>query len=166
MNVIEEAKSGRAACRGCKEKIAKGELRYGDFDETWESYKWYHLACGAAFNPSGFSEAVGAFEGEIPDLDAVLEAAKKAGRKNTFPRAEVAPSGRSSCMQCEDKIDKGALRVVVEREIEGFGKRPGYLHPGCAAEFVGIEPAALLATLTENSGLTDEQNAELRTAVG
>ena len=163
--MIEEAKSGRAACRGCKEKIAKGELRYGNFKEMWENYEWYHLACGAAFNPSGFKGAVEEFDGEIPNLEEILAKAKTAGRKNTFPRVELAPSGRSSCMQCEEKIEKDAQRVAVEREVEGFGKRPGYLHPGCAAEFLDVDAAGLCETLIENSGLDDAQNAALSRAM-
>ncbi len=165
MHVIEEAKSGRAACRGCKEKIGKGELRFGNFDETWENFQWYHLACGAAFNPAGFKDALEEFDGEVPNLDEIMAHAKVAGRKNTYPRAEPAPSGRAACLQCEEKIDKGALRVVIEREVEGYGKRPGYLHPGCAPEFTETAAADLLATLLENSGLDDATNGELRAAM-
>lgn len=165
MHTIEPAKSGRATCRGCKKKIEKGELRFGNYNEMWENYQWYHLACGAGFNPSGFKEAVEDYDDEIPNLDEVLESAKTAARKNTFPRAEPAPSGRAACMQCEEKIAKDELRVVVEREIEDFGKRPGYLHPACAAEFTGIDAAELRATILENSGLEDEQNEQLAAAI-
>lgn len=165
MNTIEVAKSGRAKCRGCNEKIEKAALRYGHFDDTWESYKWYHLPCAAAFNPAAFKEAVEEYEGEIDNLDEILEKSKTASRKNTFPRAEPAPSGRASCLQCEEKIGKGDLRVVIEREVEGFGKRPGYLHPGCAAEFMELDAGALLETLLMNSGLEDDQNAALSEAI-
>ena len=49
-SVIEAAKSGRAKCGGCKKKIDMGELRFGAFNERWESYRWYHLVCGAALD--------------------------------------------------------------------------------------------------------------------
>lgn len=48
-----------------------------------------------------------------------------------FPYAEVAKSGRSSCLVCKKKIEKDTVRVAIERKIEtaGFsGVRPGYLH--------------------------------------
>lgn len=44
---VEHAKSGRAACRECGEKIEKGELRIGEPSMYMEhlSYKWYHVDC-------------------------------------------------------------------------------------------------------------------------
>mgnify|MGYP001814089205 CR=1 FL=1 len=157
MNIIEPAKSSRSSCRGCKEKIEKGELRYGNYDEMWDSHKWYHLKCGAAFNLTGFKQAAADY-GEIENLEQLLEEAKEASRGTGFPRAEPAPSARAACMHCDEKIaPKGTLRVVVEREVEGFGKKPGYLHPKCAPEFVGEDKEALLATLLEMSKLDEEQ---------
>ena len=48
---IEPAKSGRASCRKCKEKIEKGELRFGHAVDSGfsdePSFQWYHLACAA-----------------------------------------------------------------------------------------------------------------------
>ena len=52
-NVIEEAKSSRATCRTCRQKIEKGALRFGEetlnqFDtEGGTSYFWHHLPCAA-----------------------------------------------------------------------------------------------------------------------
>ena len=61
---IEPAKSSRAACRACKEKIAKGELRLGEPSEYEGnvSYRWYHLACAAG---AGDAESLDGFD----DLD-------------------------------------------------------------------------------------------------
>ncbi len=44
---IEPAKSGRAKCRTCSQKIAKGALRLGqpDWFEDRLSFRWHHLAC-------------------------------------------------------------------------------------------------------------------------
>ena len=162
MNMIEPAKSSRSSCRGCKEKIEKGELRYGNYDEMWDSYKWYHLKCGAAFNLNGFKQAAEDF-GEIENLDQILIDAKEAARGTSFPRAEPAPSARAACMHCEEKIaPKGSLRVVVEREVEGFGKKPGYLHPKCAVEYTSEEREAFLSTLLDNSKLEETQIEELK----
>ncbi|RLM92787.1 polynucleotide 3' [Panicum miliaceum] len=45
---VEYAKSGRSACKGCSENIAKGALRLGaSFHDPrgFENTKWYHIAC-------------------------------------------------------------------------------------------------------------------------
>ncbi len=166
MNIIEAAKSGRSSCRGCKEKIEKGELRYGNYDEQWESYKWFHLACGAAHNLEGFQQAVTDYDGEIENLDEVMKKAKEARKGKAFPRVEEAPSARSSCLLCEEKIaPKGTLRVVTQREVEGFGMRPAYLHLGCAASFLEADSDALVDILLENSILTEDQEDEVADAV-
>lgn len=68
---IEEAKSGRAGCKGCKEKIDKGCLRIGvnqdpdslgkDLDDKMRHMmlapKWYHFQCFEKFKgPKWFKE--------------------------------------------------------------------------------------------------------------
>ncbi|PRW56177.1 Poly polymerase and DNA-Ligase Zn-finger region family [Chlorella sorokiniana] len=52
---IEYARSGRATCQGCKDLIAKGDLRLGSpvvFGDQGVSYKWRHFRCltGAVLN--------------------------------------------------------------------------------------------------------------------
>lgn len=52
---IEYARSGRATCQGCKNLIAKGDLRLGSpvvFGDQGVSYKWRHFSCltGAVLN--------------------------------------------------------------------------------------------------------------------
>lgn len=44
---VEAAKSGRAKCRTCSEKIAAGDLRLGEKTEYegHVSYRWHHLEC-------------------------------------------------------------------------------------------------------------------------
>ncbi len=51
---VELAKSSRAACRGCSDKIQKGKIRIGQpsYYEGHISYKWYHLDCVKGFNDS------------------------------------------------------------------------------------------------------------------
>ena len=62
-----------------------------------------------------------------------------------FPSADHAPSGRAKCMHCNQKIEKGSVRLVVEREISTprfEGKGPGYMHGPCAiawAEANGVD---------------------------
>ncbi len=165
MHVIEPAKSSRSKCKACKEKIEQGELRFGFYDDHWDSFKWHHLPCGAGFDRNAFLEAVEDFDGEIEDLEQILEDAKTAMKGKTMPRAEPAPSARAACKHCGEKIEpKGALRAVVPIEVEGFGKSPGFVHPGCAADFTGDDADTLLAQILENSLLTDEQVVELENA--
>lgn len=137
--MIEKAKSGRAKCRTCREKIAKDELRFGQVDLAFGddgSFRWHHLRCAAKKLPSELKESLDAFEGEMPDRQG-LEAAIEEGRKgNAYPRGELASSGRAACRGCQTKIAKGEVRVAVEREVEGVaGKRPGYMHPECTGKY-------------------------------
>lgn len=56
-----------------------------------------------------------------------------------YPGASLAPSSRAKCMHCDEKIMKGDVRIVIEREIETprfTGKGPGYMHPKCAEAWV------------------------------
>jgi poly [ADP-ribose] polymerase len=165
---IEIAKTGRARCRLCRGPIEKDALRFGEeqpsaFAEGMQ-WAWYHLTCAAKKKPVHVREALGRFEGEVPER-AALEALLAEGDKtaSVFPYAERAPTGRSSCLQCHERIEKGSLRVATEREVEAAGMaRPGagYLHPHCAGLFLGADD--LTATLRRNSrGLTDDDIAEL-----
>ncbi len=173
MSVIETSKSGRASCRKCKNKIEKGALRFGvesDMQYGEEpSYRWYHLECGAFVEPMQLEKLIKAYDGDIPNR-AEVEKAIAEGKKKTkppFPYAEVAPSGRSKCMQCEQMIEKGQLRVAVEREVDTgtfVSKSAGYLHVGCAVEHSG---EGLPAQVLDNSYNLDEgQRSELQAAFG
>jgi hypothetical protein len=90
-HVIEAASSGRAGCRGCKEKIAKGELRFGEaapnrFSDSDEpTMRWYHLRCAAEKRPKLLGPVLAAYSGEVPDRAAleatIAEASKPKKRK-------------------------------------------------------------------------------------
>jgi hypothetical protein len=70
-NRLELAPHGRTACRGCKKKLAKGELRLGadalaaDGEET--TTHWYHVACGLEKSPAELVEALAKYTGDVPD---------------------------------------------------------------------------------------------------
>src|SRR5579859_530164 len=156
--VIEVAKSARARCRGCRQSIAKGELRYGEEapnqfgDGT--AMQWLHLLCAAKKHPREMKEALAAFGGDIPNRAEVEQVMHTAlADQKTFPYAEWAPTGRSRCLHCREPIDKDTLRIAVEREVEMGGvprAGAGYLHPQCAREFV--KDADLAEKLKQNSG--------------
>lgn len=172
-HVIEEAKSGRATCRTCRQKIDKGTLRFGEetpnpFDEGGASHLYHHLSCAAQKKGALLKPVLDAYTGEVPnrgELEAAIANPPKAsgGPKAAYPYAERASTGRSKCLQCDAPIAKGDLRVAVEREVDtGTFTRtgPGYLHPKCALENTG--DAELLAKLKTNSqGLSEADVAEL-----
>jgi hypothetical protein len=165
-NVIEEAKSGRASCRTCKKPIAKGELRFGHEVMTQFSsdptLQWHHLLCAAQKLPVELKGALDAFSGTVPnrnELDQAMAAAVEKGNAKPagFPHADRAPTGRAKCMQCEEAIEKGSVRIVVEREVDtgSFVTRSaGYMHPKCVAENlenVGGSVDDFVASLRTNS---------------
>jgi poly(ADP-ribose) polymerase-like protein len=171
-NVIEEAKSGRASCRTCKKTIAKGELRLGvetqtQFSDT-PSLQWHHVLCAATKLPDELKAALAEYPGEVPnraELEAAMaEAAKKGAAKPAgFPYVDHAPTGRAKCMQCEEMIEKGSVRIVVEREVDtgSFVTRgAGYMHPKCVPENlenVGGSVDDFVASLRTNSRIPQNE---------
>lgn len=141
---IEVAKTGRATCRTCRKGIPKGDLRYGDqqpnafSDAGGMMWRWHHLACAAQKTPHEVREALASFDGEIPDRDALeatlSTAEKKVRPKPPFPFAERAPTARSHCQGCHATIEKGELRIAIERPMEAqmATGAASYLHPRCA----------------------------------
>ena len=173
-HVIEAAKSGRSNCRTCRSSIGKGELRFGEetlnafSDSGGTTHQWHHLRCAAQKKPHQVREALATFEGEVPDraaLEATLgEAESKV--KPAFPYAERSPSGRSKCISCGEPIEKGALRVAIEQEVQTAGfmtKSARYLHPACAPTHEAFaEDPELGAKVKKNSrGLSEEELASL-----
>ncbi|MFO0599078.1 MAG: hypothetical protein U0228_27460 [Myxococcaceae bacterium] len=141
-DVIENAKSGRSTCRACHKKIDAGTPRYGMAFPSYDDeigFTWFHLACGPAFAKNRFQVVFEKYKDQIPEL-AQLYKPGAAQQRSTFPYIEVAPSGRSVCLECEQKIEKGAERLAIERmiEVNGFS-RPGagYLHLKCAPKHTG-----------------------------
>jgi len=171
-HTIEVAKTGRATCRSCRKAIGKGELRFGEetvnaFSSSGEmTFRWHHLACAASGLSALVRPALTAFTGDVPnraDIEGALQAAeeKDAGKPKGMPYAERAPTGRSKCMQCEQLIEKDALRVAVEREVMMGAvatKGTGYLHAGCAKQFTG--DADLSAKIKVNSPALPAADAE------
>lgn len=145
-HTIEVAKSGRAACRSCRKPIPKGELRFGEetvnaFAEGDMTYRWHHLKCAASKLSAELREGLNGFAGEVPEREEIeaLMAKADAAKPPPFPHADKAPTGRAKCLGCSESLPKGALRVVIEREIErgmSVTKGAGYLHPKCAAGYV------------------------------
>ncbi len=126
-HTIETATSARAKCRGCDQKIAKDELRFGErqpnaFGEG-EMTLWFHLPCAAYKRPAPFLE-IAASSGE-PAAAALVPVAELGIAHRRLPRvngAERAPTGRARCRSCKRAHRAGQLadRAHVLRGIPLF----------------------------------------------
>ncbi|MFT5356995.1 MAG: hypothetical protein ACI9KE_004222 [Polyangiales bacterium] len=141
---IQISPSGRAACRTCKDKIPKGELRFGEevpsqFGSSGVQKVWHHIKCAAGTKGDLVGPALEAFKDDVPNRDELLElirgsAGKGSKKAGALPNADLAPTGRAKCILCDDAIEKGSVRIAVEREIDTGNfttKGAGYLHPVC-----------------------------------
>jgi Poly(ADP-ribose) polymerase and DNA-Ligase Zn-finger region len=154
-HTIEVAKSGRASCKGCSEKIAAATLRFGEevpnvfAQDTGPTYRYWHLACAAKKLANELRDALAAADAaglEVPER-AALDAAVASNVHPDYPYAERAPNGRAKCRVCQKLIAKSELRIIFEREVEtsmGLSRGPGYMHPACTmgypdAKALGID---------------------------
>jgi len=144
---IEPAPTGRAACRGCKEAIAKGALRFAEefqnaySDDGGKSFRYWHLSCAATRLANEVGEALAAYDGPIEEREAIEELVRAHARPE-MPYAERAGSGRARCRACDAMIKKGELRVAFERVFEspmGPTKGAAYAHPRCVARYLERE---------------------------
>ena len=176
-HLVEVAKTGRATCRGCGEKVEKGALRFGEevpnvfAEEGGISHRYWHLACAAKKMANELRVALQSFEGEVPER-AALDALIAEHTHPDYPYAERAPNGRARCRVCQEGIKKEQLRVVFERVFDagmGLTRSAGYLHPACTmrygdAEKLGRE--ALDAALRAHSKLSEADLQEVAKALG
>lgn len=155
-HVIEPAASGRAKCRGCEQKIAKDELRFGErldnpFGEG-EMTLWFHPVCGAYKRPESFLEALDAALGSAElDLERIPTPAA-GGHTGEWLRGEAsdgvahrrlprlngasrAPTARARCRDCKEPIEKDAWRLALVYYEEGFFSPSGFIHAGCARDY-------------------------------
>jgi hypothetical protein len=173
-HTIEVAKSGRAQCRGCRNKIEKGVLRFGEevpnmfSEEGGTTFRWYHLECAAKGKLANeVRDALKGWTGEVPnraELDKLIAEHLHAD----YPYAERAANGRAKCRVCDATIPKGDIRVAFERVVEtqmGLQRGPGYMHSTCT---LGYKDAAqmgkdvLQKALVEHSiHLNDADKAQL-----
>lgn len=169
-HAIERASSGRAKCRGCDEKIAKDEWRFGErqpnaFGEG-EMTLWFHPRCAAYKRPEPFLETLAA----VPATEdwADLAAAARFGIEHRrVPRingAERAPTGRARCRHCRELIDKDQWRIGLVF-FQDFRFEPGgFVHAACARGY--FETVNLLDRIRHFSpALTPADLDDLRAAL-
>jgi len=139
-HVIEPATSARATCRGCNQKIPKGELRIGErqpnaFGEG-EMTLWFHLPCAAYKRPEVFLELAGA--SSDPTVTALISAAEAGIAHRRLPRvsgAERAPTGRARCRSCRELIEADTWRIALTF-FEEFRFAPsGFVHAACCQAY-------------------------------
>ena len=166
-HIFEEAPTGRAKCRGCNLPIQKGELRFGErfpnpFGEG-EATLWFHPLCAAYKRPEPILESL---TPEIPDRDALNQAAQASQAHRRLPRidgAELSPSGKANCRQCRQPIERGSWRIRLVFYEEGRFSPGGFLHLACRGEY--FEGNDILAPLLHFSQkLDEEQKKQLEAA--
>ena len=166
-HTIEPASSGRAKCRGCGERIAKGELRLGErlpnpFADG-EMTHWFHLVCAAYKRPEPLLEAMGTTTEALADRDWLESEATRGIAHRRLPRvdgAQRAPTGRARCRSCRERIDKGAWRIALVYYQEGRFEPSGSIHTRCARAY--FETADVIGRLKRFSPeLGEEELAEL-----
>jgi hypothetical protein len=172
VHVIEPASSGRAKCRGCGERIAAGELRFGEslpnpFADG-EMTHWFHLECGAFKRPEPFLATLEARDTPPPDAERLAAEAKRGLAHRRLPRvngAERAASGRAQCRSCREAIVKGAWRISLVFYEEGRFSPSGYVHVRCARDY--FETVDVVPRLRRFSpGLSEEDLAAIQAELG
>lgn len=149
-HVIEHASTGRAQCRGCGGKIAKGELRFGEKEPNafgdGEMTLWFHLPCAAYKRPEpflGFLDGVQAEEiatDELSVAHALKPAAEFGVAHRRVPRldkADRAPTGRARCRHCRETIARDGWRIGLVFFEEYRFQPSGFIHAGCSEDYFG-----------------------------
>jgi hypothetical protein len=168
-HVIEIATSARAKCRGCDQKIAKDELRFGErqpnaFGEG-EMTLWFHLRCAAYKRPQPFLEtAASSGDAAAAALIAVAELGIAHRRLPRVNGAERAATGRARCRSCRELIEQGDWRIPLTF-FEDYRFSPsGFVHALCAAQY--FETVDLVDRAAHFSpGLTALERTELAAAL-
>jgi len=145
-HLIERASSGRAKCRGCGEKIASGELRFGEQlpnpfadGEGALMTHWFHLPCAAYRRPEAFIEGLATFTDAVDDRTALEHEAALGVTHRRLPRvstAERAPTGRANCRACKTLIEKDTWRIALVFYDDGRFVPSGFIHAKCVKEYI------------------------------
>ncbi|EDQ88218.1 uncharacterized protein MONBRDRAFT_26401 [Monosiga brevicollis MX1] len=131
---VEHAKSGRAACRACEEKIAKGDLRFAVLCEAEPGSRyrgpvprWYHKDCfidGLENHPDVPLELIEAKwltnitllePDEVKDIDDMFDEARKDKGLAKLPQNKRAK-------RAEDRAEVAATAALLSSEAENQAK--------------------------------------------
>lgn len=170
-HVFELAASGRSKCRGCKQVLQKGELRFGErlpnpFGDG-EVTHWFHPACAAYKRPDAVLEALAAPSELTADREALERVARAGVENERLPRidgAERSPSGQARCRHCHEPIERGSWRIRLVFHQEGSFSPGGFVHLACRAAY--FQAGDIIAPLLRFSGTLDDDNRQaLRNAL-
>ena len=167
-HLFELASTGRAKCRGCKQALAKGELRFGEslpnqFGEG-EVTHWFHPACAAYKRPDAVLAAIEvAGEADRALLEPLAKACVAHPRLARVDGAERAPSSQARCRHCHLAIEKGAWRIRLVFHEEGTFSPGGFIHLACREPYFGTADIAE-HVLHFSAALADGERAALRSA--
>jgi poly [ADP-ribose] polymerase len=170
---IEPAKSSRSTCKECRQKIMKDKIRVGNpyqFNspkgDVLTGFSWFHLECTPGYV---IPEVINSLkESPLEDKDQQKEILSTLNRmfkdkpkmeaqeqkKADSPFLERAKSSRGKCRKCEEKIEKGEIRVAEPAMVELENGRKfsshKYYHQKCF--FDNIEdPKSSLTSIIKKS---------------
>lgn len=158
---VEYAKSGRASCKACKNKIGQGELRVAVMVQSafhdGKQPNWHHEDCFfkkkcpqsiaeiANFNKlkhddqTRIKSKLGGSSGIVMPVEKGKKG-KGTKRENSDKAAlsnysiEYSKSSRATCKHCDIKICKGEVRISKVEYDPKYGDHPKWHHVNCFAE--------------------------------
>jgi len=157
---VEPAKSGRSTCKVSKEKIEKGELRFGSFVEIGGhgSYHWRKLSCITSKQIANVERKMGGLTkiGGYDKLNGVqqkklakaFEASKKKGEKMDKAKAKVlADKAKAKLAKAKAKEAKAKAKAKAAAKKEKAAAKKG----GVKAIKDAKSPAAKKAKATADA---------------
>ncbi len=173
-HVLEPAPSARAKCRGCGERIAAGELRFGERlpnpfadAEGGEMTHWFHLKCAAFRRPEPVIETLESTDVAVEHKEGLLREAKLGVTHSRLPRVNAAAraaTGRATCRQCREPIVKDAWRISLVYYEDGRFLPSGFVHLTCVAAY--FETTEVMGRVKHfSTGLTDAELEEIRSQI-
>jgi hypothetical protein len=169
-HIFEPAASGRSKCRGCKQALQKGELRFGErlpnpFGDG-EVTHWFHPACAAYKRPDALLEGLAAAAADVADRESLERIARASLAQHRLPRidgAELSPTGQARCRSCREPIERGSWRIRLVFHEDGNFSPGGYIHIACRKAYFETDDI-IDQVLHFSPALNDEDRAALRKA--
>jgi len=174
-HLLEPAASARAKCRGCGERIAAGELRFGERlpnpfadAEGGEMTHWFHLTCAAFRRPEAVIETLESTDVAVDRKEELLREAKLGVTYRRLPRVNAAAraaTGRATCRHCREAIVKDAWRVSLVYHEDGRFLPSGFVHLPCVAAY--FETTEVMSRVKHFSpGLSEADLEEIGSQIG